>query len=349
MSFNIRNLLTTPTLVGALTLALGTAPAAYADPVEIIFNNFLPPNFAAFRDAIRPWAVEASAASNGTMSITIPTSSMAPFPRLWDIVQDRVVDMGIVPLAINDANVALPGLLYIPMIGNESSAVTGRALWETHVEHLAAAGEFESQDLIPLSFFVIGGNQFFSRERALDDIGDFAGLKVRGEGREPLEMIAALGAAPMGAPGVQSFELLSNGVIDVSMNPFGPAMNLGLAGYAAQVLTVPGGFFRPGFAIVINRDAFEELPEEAQRVLVETSGAALAERIGAVMDAEDVVGRQAFVDAGATVTSAPDALIDEIRARTAFVEERWLETAARLGVDGPAAISAFRAVTHSAE
>ncbi|PCH94575.1 MAG: hypothetical protein COB84_07405 [Rhodobacteraceae bacterium] len=84
---------------------------AHAEPTEVIFNNFLPPNFAAFKNAIKPWAAEASAASGGTMNITIPTSSMAPFPRLWDIVQDRVVDMGIVPLGTNDQNISLPSLL----------------------------------------------------------------------------------------------------------------------------------------------------------------------------------------------------------------------------------------------
>lgn len=326
----------------ASVLGLLAGPAA-ADPVEVTLNNFLPPNFPVFREVISVWAQEVGTASNGTLHVSIPTSSLAPFPRLWDVVQDRVADMGIVPLGTNDQNITLPTLLDIPMIGNESSAITSRALWDTYEAHFAGAGEFEAQGLVPLTFFVIGGNQFFSRQTRIETIDDFAGLKIRGEGRNPLQMLSDLGAAPVGAPGVQSFELLSNGVIDVSMNPFGPAMSLGLVGHAPEITTLPGGFFRPGFAIVMNQEAFDELPEEARRALVETTGAVLAERIGIVDDRTNEAGRQAFIAAGSTITPASEALIDAVRDRTAFVEQSWLGNASRLGVDGPAALSFFRA------
>jgi len=323
-------------------LSSSAATSASADPVEIILNNFLPPNFPIFREVISVWAEEVNAASNGTLHITIPTNSMAPFPRLWDVVQDRVADMGIVPLGTNDQNITLSTLLDIPMIGNDSSAITARALWDTYEAYFADAGEYEAQGLMPLTFFVIGGNQFFSRERRIETLADFAGLKIRGEGVNPLQMMTELGAAPVGAPGVQSFELLSNGVIDVSMNPFGPAMSLGLVGHAPEITTLPGGFFRPGFAIVINQEAFDELPADAQRALVETSGADLAERIGIVDDRTNEAGRQAFLDAGSTITPASDTLIAAVRERTAFVEQAWLENASRLGVAGPAALAFFR-------
>lgn len=336
-------------VAASVSLTALTATVAHAEPVEVIFNNFLPPNFAAFKHAIKPWAAKASEASGGSMNITIPTSSMAPFPRLWDVVQDRVVDMGIVPLGINDKNISLPSLLNIPMVGNTSSALTGRALWLVHKEYFEAAGEYKNQGLVPLAVFVIGGNQFFSRETQIQTIDDFDGLKIRGEGRRPLEMMKRLGGSPVGAPGIKSFELLSNGVVDISMNPFGPAMNLGLVGHAPEITTLPGGFFRPGFAIVINQDAFDELDEAAQNALIETSGAKLAERIGAIMDEEDAKGIAVFKEAGSTITPASEDLILAVKEKTAFVEDGWIEIAKKRGIDGGAALSFFRQQAASAE
>lgn len=326
----------------AIATAIGAAPQASAEPVEVIMNDFTPPNFRSGRLGLRPWAEALEEASGGTMRVTIPTSSMAPFPRLWDIVQDRVVDMGVVPFAINDERINLTNLLYIPMIGADSSAVTSRALWETYQQFFAGAGQYEAQDLIPLSMWVIGGNQFFSRSKPLLGIEDFAGVKLRGEGRVPLQMFSDLGASPVGAPGIAAFELLSNGVVDVTMNPFGPAMSLGLPGQAAQVTTLPGGLFRPGFALVINRDAFEELPEEAQRALVETSGSILAERIGSLYDLDDADGRKVFEDEGATITPASDELRAGIVERTGWVEQDWLDKASAEGIDAAAALAFFR-------
>ncbi|PCH94576.1 MAG: hypothetical protein COB84_07410 [Rhodobacteraceae bacterium] len=183
----------------------------------------------------------------------------------------------------------------------------------------------------------------------MDSIDDFKGLKIRGKGRNPLEMMKRLGAAPVGAPGIKSFELLSNGVVDVTMIPFGPAMNLGLVGHVPEITTLPGGFFRPGFAIVMNQEAFDELDEAAQKVLIETAGSKLAERIGAIMDAEDTKGIAVFEKAGSTITAASDELIMAIKEKTAFVEDGWLENATKRGVDGAAALSYFREKAASAK
>jgi|GEM_PF-470590 len=327
-------------LVAATVVSFSGVTSAVADPSELIFNIFIPPNAPIVSEGLIPWAKQVEDASNGTIKMTIPTSSLAPVPRLWDILQDGVVDIIVAPMELREKQMALSTMFNIPMVVGGSVETASVAFWETYQKYFAAADEYK--DFLPLSLFVLGGNQFMTTDKKLETIDDFKNVKLRVNGKYPIEMLKSFGAAPVGAPGIQMFELVSTGVVDGTLAQPGPAMVLGLGSVIKEVTTIPGGLFRPAFCICINKESFANLPAEAQAALIDMSGVKLSRALGAISGLEDDIGQKVLTEKGATFTLASDSLLAEIAKRSAFVEQDWLKIAAERGVDGVAALKFFR-------
>lgn len=315
----------------AAILAGSTVAPAVAEPVELIYNIFIPPQAGITRRGLIPWAEEVEAASNGTLKLTIPTASLAPVPKLWDAVEDGLVDVALVVNAFRANKIALPTILTIPLVDGGAEAVS-RAWWETYEAHFRDVGEYGP--FLPLAGFTTNGPHIMATKKHVTVPEDLSGLKIRVEGAEQVELFERLGATPIGQPGLNSFELLTGGVVDAGLSPFGSAMVQGQVGVTNEITTFPGGFSRAGFTLVMLRDRFDSLPEEAQKAILSTTGVELSARLGAIVDDEEVVGRKAFEDDGANITEAGPELVDLVRERGAFIIDKWLGLADERGLNG---------------
>ncbi|WP_282153353.1 TRAP transporter substrate-binding protein DctP [Ruegeria atlantica] len=318
------------------TLAANTAAA---EPVELIFNNFIPTAAPLYSKGLEPWAREVEAASNGTLKITIPTSSLAPPPRSFDIVEDGVADIAIAAVGFREKQFQLNMVSNIPLSA-ETTKGASIAAWETHQKFFADVGQWE--ELIPLTIFSLGDQQIFSNTHPIRSIEDFDGFKMMVEGNERTTTVQNLGASPVGDAGIKMFELISGGVADGIQSAVGPAAILGMVNATKHITVVPGGMGRSPFVIFINRERFEELPEDAQKALIETSGVKLAGKLGAILDGTDAYGMNKFKEAGIEVEDASAELINAITEASAHHEAAWIEQANSMGIDGTAAFEFFR-------
>ena len=66
--------------VAALIAGAVSGGAAQADPTELVFDIFIPRQAPLAHAGLVPWAEEVSAASGGTLSITVPSASLSPVP-----------------------------------------------------------------------------------------------------------------------------------------------------------------------------------------------------------------------------------------------------------------------------
>lgn len=323
----------------AIALGVSMSSAAFAKPIELIYNIFIPPQARVVRDGLEPWARQVEAASKGTLKLTIPTSSIAPTPKLWDAVEDGLADIALVVNASRANTVTLPTILNIPLMDGNAEQVS-RALWETQVKYFSKAKEYG--DLIPLAGFATNGPQIMATKRHVKTIEDLAGLKIRVEGAMIVKLFEALGASPLGATGLDTFQLLTGGIADASLSPFGSALVQGQVGVTNEITTFPGGFSRSGFTLVMNRAKFESLPTDAQNALISTSGVELSAHLGSVVDADEAAGRAAFIADHARITEAPEALVDTIRGRSQFIVNDWLAIAEKRGLSGLEILDYYR-------
>lgn len=325
----------------AVTLLSAQANLAFAEPVELIFNNFIPQAAPLFSVGLEPWAREVEAASNGTLKITIPTSSLAPPPRSFDIVEDGVADIAVAAVAFREQQFQLNMVSNIPLIA-ETTKGASIAAWETHEKFFAEAGN--EDDLMLLTIFSLGEQQIFSNTHPIRSKEDFSGFKMMVEGKLRTKTVQNLGASPVGDAGIKMFELISGGVADGIQSAVGPASVLGMLNASKHITLVPGGMGRSPFVLVMSRERFAELPEDAQKALIETSGLKLASKLGAILDNEDAHGLKRFKESGIEVENASLALVKTITDASAHHSGTWIEQANSMGVDGEAAFKYFQEI-----
>lgn len=330
--------------LGALSAAAigitGLAAPAFAQE-ELIFNVFIPRPAPLYKNALEPWAREVEAASNGALKITIPTSSMAPPAKQYDIVQDGVADISVAPLAFRRKKFGLDMIAAIPLISPTAKGASVAA-WDTHQKFNVAAGEWK--DFVPLTLFTLGAPAILSNAGAITSQENLSGFKVLAVGKDKIDTWSNLGATPVGGSGQKPFEVVSSGVADGATNPLGTAANQGLLEATKHVTLVPGGMGgRATFVLFISRDRFDGLSAEAQEALTSTSGAKLAAQIGGIMDKIDGVGLKKFKDKGIEIHEADAALVSAITYAGGFITENWTKRAVKAGVDAEAALAHFRA------
>ncbi len=334
--------------IGVLTGA-AIALGAFATPAiaqeELIFNVFIPRPAPLYKNALEPWAREVETASNGALRITIPTSSLAPPPKQYDIVQDGVADISVAPVTFKRKKLGLDMIAGIPLI-SETAKGASVAAWETHQKYFAEAGQWS--DWVPLTIFTLGAPAILSNAHPIGSRADLDGFKILAVGKDKIDTWKNLGATPVGGTGVKPFEIVSSGVADGATNPLGTAVTQGLLEATQYVTLVPGGMSgRAVFAIFIGRDRFEGLSEEARNALTSTAGSALATRIGTIMDKIDGSGLKKFQDRGIPINTASPEFVADINAAGEFITTNWIAMATEAGVDAEAALEHFRSVAAS--
>ena len=309
---------------------------------ELIFNVFIPRPAPLYKDGLEPWAREVEAAANGALTISIPTASLAPPSKQYDIVLDGVADLSVAPLAFQRKTLGLDLLGSIPKIAPTAKGASVAA-WSTHVEFLADAEQWT--DLVPLTIFTLGAPAILSNGGPIRSTDDLKGFKVLAVGKDKIDTWSNLGATPVGGTGQKPFEMISAGVVDGLTNPLGTAVTQGMLKATENVTLVPGGMGgRSVFALFINRERFDSLNAEAQTALLNPSGAKLAAKIGAIMDDIDESGRAKFEEAGIEILSASPEFTTEIIAAGGHIEAAWRALASANGIDADAAIAHFRAI-----
>jgi TRAP-type C4-dicarboxylate transport system substrate-binding protein len=143
-------------------------------------------------------------------------------------------------------------------------------------------------------------------------------------------------------PAPESYELLSQGVADGLFFPKESPLSFKLIPVIKYVTYVPGGLYNVSFALVVNPAKWSQISEADRAAINKLSGEALARRAGMAWDAVDAKAEKAVRDANIPIVIANAQFIAEIKARTAGLEQAWIDKAKAKGVDGAAALAALR-------
>jgi TRAP-type C4-dicarboxylate transport system substrate-binding protein len=96
--------------------------------------------------------------------------------------------------------------------------------------------------------------------------------------------------------------------------------------------TFPGGLYNTSFAFIMNEDTWARIPKADQDIIAKLTGEAAARAFGRAWDAADKSALTAMQNAGVKSLPAPKGLVDDIRAKTAPLEQKWLADAKAKGL-----------------
>ncbi len=259
---------------------------------------------------------------------------LGPPPAQMDLVQDGAADLSWIFHGYQAGRFTATKLIELPgYTGNAEAASV--AYWRVHEAHLAGADEHKGVKLIGL---MTHGPAHLHSARKVTSLDQVPGMKLRVPGGVGGDAGAALGATGIQVPAPKVYETLASNAADGVVMPFEARKGFKLTEVAQHVYEMPGGLYRGSFALIMNQEAFDGLPEELRTALDEKVFGEPASRMaGTVWDEIDVAGREvtlAAADNSINPASAADieaweAIAESIRASVlAEIEAKGIDATA---------------------
>ena len=334
-------------LAAALILTTGTAQA---QEVTLRLHQFLPPQATIPSQAIDPWIERVETESGGRIEIQhFPAMQLggAP-PSLFDQARDGVVDIVWTVLGYTPGRFSKTEAFELPFM-----VTTGEATSRAFHQYVTETALDEFADVQPLVFHTHGPGLLHVKGEGVRSMEDMDGLKLRGPTRVITGMLDRLGATAIGMPVPAVPESLSKGVIDGAVIPWEVTVPLRVSELVETHTGFEGdhGLYTATFAMVMNRDSYEGLPDDLKAVIDANSGVEAAALFGGAMDAGDVVGRQRAEEAGNSIVILDATETERWRTAAQPVIDAWIADMDDDGADGAALVERARALIseHSAQ
>lgn len=339
----LRNVMKSAALTGAAVAALTMgAGSAISQEVTLRMHTFIPPVANPGKTFLAPWAKKIEADSNGRLKVQ-PFWAMqlgGKAPQLLDQARDGVVDIVWTLPGFSPGRMPEVEPFELPFVHRDALS-TAQALQDYQDKYLGKAlGDYH-----PLLLHSHQGFLFQTKD-PVQKMEDLKGMKIRAASRAGVWLLESLGATGIGLPLPQIPAALSKGVINGVTLPFEIAPAVKTPELVNHFTSLSGPQPRLGtnvFTFLMNKDSYDKLPPDLQKVLDDNSGRAIAKAAGQNWVDVETPGRKA-VEAKAKnkFYVLPEAEVAKMRAAAEPVFTRWYNEVAKSGLDGPAMVKDAR-------
>ncbi len=326
----------------AWLVAIGAAwpLAAIAQPVTLQTSSWLPASHPLSQSQAK-WCQEVEQATHSRVRCSPLPRPVSPPPGTFDAVRDGLADLSFSVHAYTPGRYPITQIAELPFAGNTAEAAS-LAYQRIFARHLAVLNDHRGLKVIAV--FTHGPGQICNARRPVASLADMAGLRFRVDGGTVSDIGKAIGATVLMKPASETLELLGAGAIDGTFSPAESISSLRLEKAIHHCTIVPGGLYNTSFAFVMNQAAWERISKTDQDAIERLSGEHAAMLFGRAWDQADRRGVALMQASGVRTTVAGKAFVDEIRARAAPLERKWIVDAkARALPDPEQVLREFRA------
>ncbi|MXW86981.1 MAG: TRAP transporter substrate-binding protein [Boseongicola sp. SB0667_bin_21] len=328
-------------LSGAVALVLFAAgllcsspDRAEAEQIILRLHHFNSPKAIAHRLFLQPWADEIEEKSEGLVKIQVfPAMQLGGRPAdLYGQARDGVVDIVWTIPGYTPGRFPLTEVFELPFLSGNATAAS-QALTEFHGKWLRE----EYKDTHPLVFHSTAPTHVHTVGKQISVLEDFEGMKIRAPSRISAETLRVLGAVPVGMPVPAVYEALSRGVVEGTAIPWTIMRPFRL--HEVTKFHTEASLSRVLFVMTMNKRRYDELPPDVKAIIDDSTGMALAERLGRMWDDDEKPGRAIAVERGHPILSLSEAERQRWREKTRTVVDGWVEKVGALGHDGQAMLA----------
>ena len=324
-------------MIGAALASLAAAQPALAQ-TTLTFSSWVPPSHHLSLWQVN-WAATVEKATGGRVKFQLLPKHPSSPPGTFDAVRDGLMDLSYVTASYTPARHVLPLMPELPGAGN-TAEVNSVAYSRIHWKHFHKVGEYNGVKL--LAVWTHGPGQMFTK-KAVKNINDLQGLKIRTGGGVAEKVAKALGTSAFVKPAPESYELLKSGVADGVFFPLESIISFKLDTVLDQATLFPGGMYSSAFGFFMNQDKWNKLSKQDQAIIEKHSFEVAARSNGKSWDTADQKGLAALKMAKVRIVQADKALQAEVKRRSDPIIEDWIAMANAKGVDAPAVLAEFRA------
>ncbi len=278
--------------VAAVALAFA-APVQAQQKYEMKLAYFVGDQHAMSQWLIR-WSEQLEKGSGGRLTVKrFPSAQMGPTPAHYDFARPGQADVSWFLHGGTPGRFPLTEIINLPfMVG--SSEIGTKVLNDSELRAKYLDAEHKGIKVLMLFTHQPGGPH--TTRKAIRNLDDFKGLRLRFASPTVRDLVAALGATPVGVPPTEIAEQLSKGTIDGAFMDYGGvgiAFKLGgTIKYSTELYV-----YVTSFGLGMNEDFWAKLPPDLKKLVTDTVTGKEAE-VGQAWDGLDVPGKKAVIDGG---------------------------------------------------
>ncbi|MCO5073170.1 MAG: TRAP transporter substrate-binding protein [Rhizobiaceae bacterium] len=327
------------TLLAGACIAVITGTAAMAETVVLRYSNWLPPTFHIHQKVLYPYFEEIEKITEGRVRVELSAGPLGPPPRNYQMVADGVAGIVWSLHGYTPGTFPMSELVELPFHSTDAEE-NSAAYWKVFKEVFEPAGMHPGVHTLTLNTQPAG--QLFTSSKPINAVSDLEGLKIRSTNSGVAEALTALGATPIGLPVTEMRDALAKGIVDGVSLTDEALYNFNIANLVKYELAVPGGLYNASMFLVVNQALWDQISPEDQEKITAISGEVLARKIGrAWQDEQNEAAKKVLAD-GLQVTTADGEMLEFINERLSGLDQEWKDKMAAIGIDGEAAIEAYR-------
>ncbi|MDW5377625.1 TRAP transporter substrate-binding protein [Halomonas sp. HP20-15] len=283
---------------------LGLCASAGAE-TTLRLAHFWPAGSAVNQDIYQAWARQVERQSSGQLNVEIyPSQTLAKADQAYDAAVNGIADIAVTLQGYTAGRFPLTEIVQLPGVVN--SASQGACILQTLYDQGDIAGEYEDSHVLFL--FTTGPAYLHTRDTEIKTPADLQGLRIRRPSEVAGEMLASMGAQPLGMPAPDIYTSLQRGVMDGLSFPWEAMKVFRINELTHYHLQVP--YYAGAIMATMSQDAYDRLSPEMQAVIDDNSGMPWSLKAGQVFDKLDKAGREEAVAQGDTIHVVEDPLND---------------------------------------
>jgi TRAP-type transport system periplasmic protein len=276
------------------------------EAIKLKYANYFPPMHKN-STLMEKFCKDLTQKSNGKMEVThYAGGTLLTAPKIAAGVASSVADIGLSHVGYSRGRFPVMEIMELP-IGFPSSWVATHAVNDFY-------NKFKPKEwdaYYPLMFSTSPPNVLQTLNKQVTSLNDVKGMKIRGTGRIA-DIVKSLGATPMPMEMVDVYEALRRGVIDGNFGNFEQMKGFKIGELLKYNTTSLGISSVNNFFVVMNKEKWESLPKEMQKLITDYCKGFIEEWAVAWNEIE-IEGREFFLSQGGKLVDLSAAEMEKWR------------------------------------
>ena len=315
------------TSVFFFAISVGFSGWAQSETIKLRFSNFLPAKHPQNK-VQAAWAEKIGKLTNGKVNIKMFSGGALGKPTTqYMSLKKGVMDIAFVVPSYTPGEFPLSAFIDLPFMfdtGEQASKV----LWKVYEKYLRD----EYKNVVPLWMYTTEPGMFHMTKKQVKTLEDLKGLKLHTSSTTSAKAMTKLGAVPMMGNITEWYESMERGVSDGVQVPMNTMPGFGF--HEVVHYHTMTDFAVAGFLVAMNKKAFNKLPADVQKVIMDNSGLEMAAISGKTYDKVGEFGIGMAKKAGNTFYYLPSAERKRWVEKTLPVSEEWVKDMEKKGLPG---------------
>lgn len=255
-------------------------PAKY---YSLKYAHFMPASSWQNKTLFKDWADAIKKSSGDKLNITIfPAQTLGKAPAGYDNAKNGITDIAWTVQGYTANRFPLSQIVELP--GLFKTAEVGSCAFQKLYDSGALDNEYKETHVLYVHTHGVG--HISTKKKPISKLSDFKGLKIRRPTAIIGKLLKELGAEPVGMPAPRIYESVQHGSIDGFMLPWEA-----VTGFRADEVTdhhTEFGFYSLAFVATMNKNTYQQLPDQIKKVIDANSGMKWALIAGRGFDKGDI-------------------------------------------------------------